>query len=1720
MILLRHVRNPLRPREATTTALAWRPHVSIRSLAPIAVESCIVYRNGGLVRRDAFDDPVGPHDSLVYIEAAGVEGLTLKAVAIFFAKVGAAVAISYVVAKALGSSPPPLSEEDLNSNTYRFGGIRSNPNAENAPVPVVYGEHAVGGLEIVKYTSAAGFDDEYNVLLLLSEGPVERVGNYESDQDNLRAIDGNLPEGLRINGQPAGNFDDVTCSIRMGSDEQEAVPGFEASISQFAVEQTLTESNSPGPGNVELPEGTYTAGVPADDAELDKWDTAVTYDMLSEADAARLVLGAPSGLYTSSSSSASLLTNTVSYQVRYTELSGGVPTGDTVVLAPQFLSAATTSPIASEYEFPFYDPSSYTPPTPGNYVRVSGTSPTTGTLGPSAQLSSIFDSLPESLQEWTYVVVTRNAGARTSLGTLSDASGYNRHLFWALDSGNNGVRVELLHKRAEVASQTISYAFARVYSVAGGISTQRIETPLKLIPNTDDWIQFSVAYDFDAVSQQGRARVYVNGSLLATGLGTAVSLPTTADLEVDLITQSSFTGGNATLDLDDLRFYQRTLSPSEIASLYNAGAFQFSPGTENGIKVSLDVQALPATNKAPAGGTLAGTSLSVLSGGVVPQNASGLANKRATYRIEVQRLNAEDVDDLSQDRIDLESALFVQFESFRYPGCALLGLKIRATDQLNGGPPSVTIPVRGRRCPVWDGLSSDLPTYQDRWTRNPAWIAVDALLDTEYGLGDVHDPTKDIDVVAFQELADACDELLPNGLPSIVLENYTSFAFTRVASTTGGPTTYTLVFSTTGTPVVSVPLAVDDYFQLSGLVTPIVGQEYNSLANEGYQVVSVDVDVFGTVTIEAQAPASFNVPSSDTSGGFGPGDEPVLTPAEPRFQYDGVFDRPRSDGWDAVLGILQTARAFPVRYGNRVSVVRNAETDVDSIVTMGNIVPGSFTITYSGLKDRPNAVAIEILDRNRQYERRLIEREDPSLTDPANEDNFRRRRIRMEGITRESQALREAVYQLNTARLRDRLVEFELDIDGMLLYPGARVLLAHDVPQWGISGRLRSGGSTTTLSLDRDVVIDGVSTYEIWVQDAGTGEIDSAEIANLGGTYTAGTQLTLQTALSFQPEADDKYTFGVVGEVYRDFVVTDTDLDPQTLRRKITGLNYDVAVFDDSIPEILEQLSASASDAPADADLIPSGPLDLVAVEGVDVSKDGSASLFIQASWTNDPETFQALSGTEIWLERISSGARVKVGEAPGQATSFRIASAEILPGEAYRVFARPRSRSGFARPVRSSAAADVAVEGFGPEPGAISGAGLEFAADLATYDWENPEDNIATGVELRHGGWILGQRLFVAPEGSVGAGPTHGWVAALDSSNAHLDVLAYVRNFSATGVVGEASTFALSALPEALTIEQSREFSFFNWSLVGQLALTGATIEADNTLTANLARLRIDMTVDRSSPAFAARWYLIQPFWEAEQVYDLTWEDAEFEWGSATGRRWLWEGPSIESGDERNATVHVSIATSVDGTVPVVADLEPYSFGPRFFRSALIRIEFVVNAQELIIRRAGYSILEAAADTRRAASFPASPLEGDQFYRTDLEAWFYYDASRSKWLSVESYAFTFFTINALGAAQYFRLDDDNLVGGASVGYSSPWDLVVVGMSGLDVISTTANRQVRANGSNVTGGSVSVTASSGTYEDMTLNSATISQGDVIALINLTGMSAASHHTVYCRRVAT
>ena len=146
-------------------------------------------------------------------------------------------------------------------------------------------------------------------------------------------------------------------------------------------------------------------------------------------------------------------------------------------------------------------------------------------------------------------------------------------------------------------------------------------------------------------------------------------------------------------------------------------------------------------------------------------NGSG----KNVYEVNVYRLHGDKSTSMQiEDDILLHSVVEIVQGKFIYPNTALLGLKIKATDQLSGSPPNITTIIRGKKVKVpdledstpsgsdvafdacfWDTVGSkweqangattywnNTSSWRDEFSNNAMLCVRDLLISKRYGLGE------------------------------------------------------------------------------------------------------------------------------------------------------------------------------------------------------------------------------------------------------------------------------------------------------------------------------------------------------------------------------------------------------------------------------------------------------------------------------------------------------------------------------------------------------------------------------------------------------------------------------------------------------------------------------------------------------------------------------------------------------------------------------------------------------------------------------------------------------------------------------------------------------------------------------------------------------------------------------------------------------------------------
>ncbi|SCM83188.1 conserved hypothetical protein [uncultured Sporomusa sp.] len=279
-----------------------------------------------------------------------------------------------------------------------------------------------------------------------------------------------------------------------------------------------------------------------------------------------------------------------------------------------------------------------------------------------------------------------------------------------------------------------------------------------------------------------------------------------------------------------------------------------------------------------------------------------------------------------------------------------------------------------------------------------------------------------------------------------------------------------------------------------------------------------------------------------------------------------------TDLWTALEKPEGVGRGKVIMRGTRYGCVCDAPGEPVQLFTVGNILTDKFKETFAGLKDRANAIEITFANKDKAYQKEIITVYADNY-DRTTEPNITQ--IMLDGVTTVDQAYREGKYRLRLNQYLQRTVEHSADIDAIACQINDVVLLAHDVPQWGYSGRLLAA-TATTLQLDREVTLEPGKTYAVAVQitnPAATAAQDVQSIVTVGvqtvpEEIRTGT-VTLTDPLSLVPQQWDLYSFGETNKVVKPFRVLSISRD-QDLRRKISCIEYIEEVYMEAtnIPKI------------------------------------------------------------------------------------------------------------------------------------------------------------------------------------------------------------------------------------------------------------------------------------------------------------------------------------------------------------------------------------------------------------------------------------------------------------------------------------------------------------------------------------------------------------------------
>jgi len=214
--------------------------------------------------------------------------------------------------------------------------------------------------------------------------------------------------------------------------------------------------------------------------------------------------------------------------------------------------------------------------------------------------------------------------------------------------------------------------------------------------------------------------------------------------------------------------------------------------------------------------------------------------------------------------------------------------------------------------------------------------------------------------------------------------------------------------------------------------------------------------------------------------------------------------------WDVLQAIARCGRASPSWHPGKLSVLWDAEDQpIVALFGPSNIARASFEVAYAS-EAAADEITLSFVNADNDYSAETIRLMAPGVTSPTKSAS-----TELWGCTNRDQALRELRLLLAHQIYRPRAITWIADMEGLVVTRGDVVALSHDLTQWGTSGRLVAG-TTTTLHLDRAITLDPAGNWITVVDPVGT--LRTCRVQHAAGPVDT---LTLLDALPVAPDSDN-----------------------------------------------------------------------------------------------------------------------------------------------------------------------------------------------------------------------------------------------------------------------------------------------------------------------------------------------------------------------------------------------------------------------------------------------------------------------------------------------------------------------------------------------------------------------------------------------------------------------
>ncbi len=486
---------------------------------------------------------------------------------------------------------------------------------------------------------------------------------------------------------------------------------------------------------------------------------------------------------------------------------------------------------------------------------------------------------------------------------------------------------------------------------------------------------------------------------------------------------------------------------------------------------------------------------------------------------------------------------------------------------------------------------------------------------------------------------------------------------------------------------------------------------------------------------------------SDGEGGY-----------EKRFRMDVCIDSPQS-ALDLIMSLATIFRGLPFYSDNgKIKIDIDKPADPVQLFGMGNIIKDSFSQTWGSRRDIPNIVHVQFDNEDNYYEQEMISVVDEESL--AAGDPKRIKQIRYYG-TKLSYAIRFGRDYIKTAKYTNRTISISSGMGAFIRQCGEVIDIAHDVPQWGYSGVVQAGSTTTKVKIDRTVIIESGKSYAIRV-DSATGAYEEKVVTDAPGSYT---EVTVSEAFSFTPAKDDFYSFGELNKIVLPARI-------MSLKRKrlgeveIQAQEYNEDKYDETAVVIPVKKTSSLNINIPDVE-------NLTLTERLVKLKDGTIEDVIDV-WFSKPDTtnyiLHAFDKARIYISDDDGASWTYLGETQG--THFAIEGG-IKDLYTYTIAVTTVSSNGHEeKAIAASPQAEITIIGKSAPPADVSSLSIEQLEDQCMLTWPSVDDVDLKGYELRKGtSWETGIVVDTIFDGTkyrlstFGPGLNQFFIKAIDTS-------------------------------------------------------------------------------------------------------------------------------------------------------------------------------------------------------------------------------------------------------------------------------------------------------------------------------------------------------------------